>query len=209
MKKTLLTINSSGRQTDSITRKMVEKVREHINLTHSHITVIDRDLSSGMPYIDESWINANFTPDENRNTAHLIRLQQSDELVGEIKQADYIVIGSPIYNFSIPAVLKAWIDQIARARLTFKYTEQGPVGLMTGKKAILVMASGGVPIESTLDFATPYLKQLLSFIGITDVTVIDANYHEKMTTEILTGFSQSIMNEIETGKTLNSGAQHV
>ncbi|VAW45237.1 FMN-dependent NADH-azoreductase [hydrothermal vent metagenome] len=189
MNKTLLTINSSGRKTDSITRGMVEKVTAYINSTHDKLTMIEQDLTSGIPFVDESWIGANFTPDENRNQIQVDRLQQSNELVAEIKQADYLVIGSPIYNFSIPAVLKAWIDQIARAGLTFKYTEQGPVGLVTGKKAILVMASGGVPIESELDFATPYLKQLLKFIGITDVTVIDANNHNEISfSEQLTGF---------------------
>ncbi len=182
MNKTLLTINSSGRKTDSITRGMVEKVAAYINNTHDKLTMTEQDLASGIPY-------ANFTADENRNHAQNNSLQQSNQLVAEIKRADYLLIGSPIYNFSIPAVLKAWIDQIARAGLTFKYTEQGPVGLVTGKKAILVMASGGVPIESELDFATPYLKQLLKFIGITDVTVIDANNHNEVSfSEQLTGF---------------------
>jgi len=209
MKKTLLTLNSSGRHTDSITRHMVAKINEHLSKLNNDISFIDRDLNAGMPFINESWIAANFTPNENRNNDQIIQLQQSEELVNEIKQADYLVIGSPIYNFSIPAVLKAWVDQITRARLTFKYTEQGPVGLMTGKKAILVMASGGVVIESSLDFATPYLKQVLNFIGITDVTVIDANNKEKSLTSQLANFSHNRMNAINSGKTIDSGAQHV
>ncbi len=206
MNTTLLTINSSGRVTDSITRGMVDKVAAYINSTHDKLTVIERDVAAGIPFIDEAWIGANFTPGENRNQDQVDRLQQSNQLVDEIKQADYLVIGSPIYNFSIPAVLKAWIDQIARARLTFKYTEQGPVGLMTGKKAILVMASGGVPIESELDFATPYLKQLLKFIGITDVTVIDANDNEVPLSAHLTSYNH---NTIKMGETDVTGAQHV
>lgn len=175
MKPTLLTINSSGRQTESLTRGMVAQVIEYIKKQHNQATVIERDVATGIPFINESWITANFTADEERTQDHLMRLKASNDLVDEIIQADYLVIGSPIYNFSIPAVLKAWVDQIARARLTFKYTETGPVGLMTGKKAILVMASGGVPIGSAMDFATPYLKQVMNFIGISDVTVIDAN----------------------------------
>ncbi len=175
MNKTLLTINSSGRKTDSVTRNMVNLVTDFLSQRHEKTQLTDRDVSSGMSFIDESWIGANFTPDEERSQHHHDRLKGSNDLVNEIKQADYLVIGSPIYNFSIPAVLKAWVDQIARARLTFKYTEKGPIGLMTGKKAILVMASGGVPIGSELDFATPYLKQVLNFIGITDITIIDAN----------------------------------
>lgn len=178
MNKTLLTINSSGRKTNSLTRNMVSQVINHIQKNHESISVINRDVASGVPFVDESWIDANFTPDENRKQKQIDRLKQSSDLVNEIEQADILVIGSPIYNFSIPAVLKAWVDQIARARLTFKYTDLGPIGLMTGKKAILVMASGGVPIGSELDFATPYLKQVMKFIGITDVTVIDANHTE-------------------------------
>ncbi len=175
----VLSINSSGRKTDSVTRNMVNWVTDFLSQLHEKTQLTDRDVSSGMSFIDETWIGANFTPDEERSQHHHDRLKGSNDLVNEIKQADYLVIGSPIYNFSIPAVLKAWVDQIARARLTFKYTEKGPIGLMTGKKAILVMASGGVPIGSELDFATPYLQQVLKFIGITDVMVVDANHASK------------------------------
>jgi len=91
-----------------------------------------------------------------------------------LKNADTLVIGVPIYNFSIAAALKAWIDMIARARLTFSYSENGPVGLLQGKKAYLVVASGGVPIGSPVDFATPYLLHTLSFVGITDVEIVAA-----------------------------------
>ncbi|MEM9209697.1 MAG: NAD(P)H-dependent oxidoreductase, partial [Pseudomonadota bacterium] len=83
-------------------------------------------------------------------------------------------IGAPIYNFGVPAVLKAWVDMIARARLTFQYTDKGPVGLLEGKRAYVVVASGGVSVDSPVDFATPYLRQALRFIGIEDVTVIPA-----------------------------------
>jgi FMN-dependent NADH-azoreductase len=210
MNKTLLTVNSSGRHTGSLTRSMVTKVSEYINVMHNNLIQIDRDLISGMPFIDESWIAANFTTAEDRNAIQIDRLQQSTDLVEEVKRADYIIIGSPIYNFSMPAVLKAWVDQIARARLTFKYTDQGPVGLLTNKKAILVMASGGVPIESKLDFATPYLKQVLSFIGITDVTVIDTNNINKdQLTAHLTTFIAPNAHNIETGHLNNNGVQHV
>ncbi len=86
-----------------------------------------------------------------------------------------IVIGAPIYNFGVPATLKAWIDQIARARLTFRYTENGPQGLLTGKKAYILAATGGTEVGSAIDFATPWLKFVLGFIGITDVEVIAAD----------------------------------
>ncbi len=208
MNKTLLTINSSGRKTNSLTRNMVSQVINYIQKNHESISVINRDVVSGIPFVDESWIDANFTPDENLKQKQIDRLKQSSDLVNEIEQAYILVIGSPIYNFSIPAVLKAWVDQIARARLTFKYTELGPVGLMTGKKAILVMASGGVPIGSELDFATPYLKQVMKFIGITDVTVIDANHTDSDT--LSTQLKSFEYNDSDDVTDLNkTGALHV
>ena len=85
-----------------------------------------------------------------------------------------LVIGSPIYDFSIPSVLKAWIDMIARARLTFRYTEDGVEGLLKGKKAYVIVPSGGVPMGSPMDFATPYLRHALGFVGITDVEFVGA-----------------------------------
>ena len=103
------------------------------------------------------------------------KLGESAAMVAELQQADVIVIGAPIYNFGVPASLKAWVDMIARARLTFRYTEQGAEGLLKGKKAYVVVASGGVPVDSPADFATPYLRQALKFIGITDVEVIAAD----------------------------------
>ena len=92
-----------------------------------------------------------------------------------MRRTDVIVIGAPVYNFSIPASLKAWIDMIARARLTFRYTDSGPEGLLKGKKAYVVVATGGVPVGSPVDFATPYLRHALAFVGITDVEVIAAD----------------------------------
>ena len=86
-----------------------------------------------------------------------------------------LVVGVPIYNFSIPAVLKAWIDMISRARLTFRYTENGPRGLLEGKKAYLVVATGGVRVGGPADFATPYLKHALAFVGITDIDIVAAD----------------------------------
>ena len=96
-------------------------------------------------------------------------------MVEEIEAADTLVIGVPIYNFGVPAALKAWIDQVARAKRTFKYTSEGPVGLLEGKTAWLVIASGGTASGSEIDFATNYMRHVLGFIGITDVHVLDAS----------------------------------
>jgi FMN-dependent NADH-azoreductase len=138
------------------------------------IDVTRRDLSDGVPFVDEAWIEANFTAGEERNEQQRETLAYSDTLVAELQNADVIVMGVPIYNFSIPAALKAWIDMIARARLTFRYTENGPRGMLEGKKVYVVVASGGVAVGSDYDFATPYLRHALAFIGITDIEFIAA-----------------------------------
>ena len=171
----VLVVNSSGRFEGSITRQITRKLLEQLKHSHPELEIINRDLATGVPFIDEQWIDANFTPSEKRKQHHHNKLSLSDALVDELQQASHLIIASPIYNFSIPAVLKAWIDLIARARLTFEYTNDGPVGLLKNKKAYLIMASGGVPIGSEMDFASSYLKQVLLFLGVSDVTWIDAN----------------------------------
>ncbi len=176
--KSVLIVNSSGRYEGSVTRAASEHVLTELAASNSTLEVVRRDLAVGLPFIDEQWIAANFTDPSERQAAQKESLELSDNLVKELQRADNIIIASPIYNFSIPAVLKAWIDLIARARLTFQYTENGPQGLLTGKKAYLVMASGGVPIGSEADLATQYLIQVLGFVGITDIQVIDATQLE-------------------------------
>ncbi len=177
----LLHINSSGRFQGSVTRDTSEAVVTYLKEETPNLDVIQRDLAMGLPFVDESWIQANFTKPEERSESQKEILDFSDQLVAELQEAEHILIASPIYNFSIPAVLKAWVDQIARANLTFCYTDKGPVGLLKNKKATVVMASGGVPIGSDMDMASPYLKHALSFVGITDVTVLDANSLTKNT----------------------------
>lgn len=172
--RTILHVNSSGRYQDSITREVSENLVAELAKQMPELEVKQRDVAKGLPFIDEAWIHANFTDPEQRTEQHRQTLSQSDQLVAELQEADILVIAAPIYNFSIPAVLKAWIDQIARARVTFRYTETGPEGLLTTRKAYIVAASGGVPIGSDMDFATRYLQQVLAFVGINDVTVVNA-----------------------------------
>lgn len=171
----LLHINSSGRFRGSMTRKVSDVLVTYLKQENPNLEIIDRDLAAGLPFVDESWINANFTAPNQRSDDQKETLHFSDHLVAEIQESEHLILAAPIYNFSIPAVLKAWIDQIARANLTFHYTETGPVGLLKGKKATVVMASGGVPIGSELDMASPYIKQALAFVGITDVKIVDAS----------------------------------
>ena len=170
----ILEIQSAARSEGSISRLLTADLVAALEDRHGDVRITRRDLADGLPFIDGEWVGANFTPDEERTDNHRRILAGSDGLVAELEEADVLVIGAPIYNFSIPATLKAWIDMIARARLTFRYTENGPEGLLEGKKAYVVVPSGGVPVGSPVDFATPYLKHALAFVGITDVEIIGA-----------------------------------
>lgn len=171
MTQTVLHIDSSARKTGSISRDLTAQVVARLGAE----TVLHRDLSTPLPLLDETWIGANFTAPEERTESQKDVLALSDQLIQEISQADTLVIGVPIYNFAIPTTLKAWIDQIARAGVTFRYTENGPEGLLTGKRAILVVASGGTEAGSDIDYASRYLRHMLGFIGITEVEVVAAD----------------------------------
>ncbi len=170
----ILEISSSGRTADSVTRTLTGDLVDALRQQSPGALLVRRDLSDGVPFVDADWIAANFTPEDERTENQRAVLHTSDTLVDELKAADTLVIGAPIYNFGIPATLKAWVDQVARARVTFRYTPDGPVGLLAGKRAFVVVASGGVTPDSPVDFATPYLRQALRFLGITDVSVITA-----------------------------------
>ena len=167
---TILHIDSSARTQGSVTRDLSADIVAKLGGD-----VIRRDLTEALPQINETWVNANFTPADDRDAAQRDTLALSDQLVEELKAADTIVIGAPVYNFGIPAALKAWVDLIARAGVTFKYSETGPVGLLQGKRAIIAVATGGTPVGSEIDFATGYLKHIMGFIGIHDVEVIAAD----------------------------------
>lgn len=166
----ILHIDSSARTQGSVTRDLTADIVAKLGGD-----VIRRDLTEALPQITENWVNANFTPADDRDAAQRDTLALSDSLVEELKAADTIVIGTPVYNFGIPAALKAWVDLVARAGLTFKYSETGPVGLLEGKRAIIAIATGGTPVGSDIDFASGYLKHVMGFIGIHDVEVIAAD----------------------------------
>lgn len=171
----ILRIDASMRHEGSTTRALADKAIAAI-AGAGEATVVTRDLAvTPVPQIDEAWIGANFTDEADRTAADRAALALSDRLVEEIEAADWLVIATPVYNFGVPAALKAWIDQIARARRTFRYTPEGPVGLLEGKRAVIVTASGGTEVGSGIDFATPYLRHILGFVGITDVEVVAAD----------------------------------
>ncbi|MDG2341375.1 MAG: NAD(P)H-dependent oxidoreductase [Paracoccaceae bacterium] len=171
MTQTLLRIDTSARRSGSISRQLTDAIVAKLAPTKT----LTRDLANALPQIDETWVGANFTPADMRTDAQTETLALSDTLIEELRAADTIIIGVPVYNFGVPTALKAWIDLIARAGETFKYTETGPVGLLESNKVYIAMASGGVPVGSPMDYATTYLKQVLNFIGLTDIEIIAAD----------------------------------
>lgn len=170
----ILRIDSSARTRNSVSRALGDAVVQRLLATTPYVNVVQRELAKGLPSIDADWVAANFTDAEARTPEQASKLTLSDELIDELREADVIVVTAPIYNFSVPSVLKAWIDQVCRAGLTFRYTPQGPQGLLENRPVYLAMASGGVPFGSAVDFASGYLKQVFRFIGIDDVRLIGA-----------------------------------
>lgn len=191
MAKKVLLVAASALGNDSTSLKIGHDVIGVLNETE----VKTRDLSQGLETINQAWVSANFTEQAARSGTQNLILANSNELIAELLWADVLVIASPIYNFSVPSALKAWIDQVCRAGLTFNYTENGPVGLLSGKRAILAMSSGGVPVDSAVDFATPYLRQVLNFIGISDVQTVRAD-QQITTSDFMERAAQDIENLI-------------
>ena len=134
----------------------------------------ETSLAQGIALIDGAWVGAAYTPAEARNAEQKALLELSDALIAELKAADAIVIGAPVYNFGVTGPLKAWIDQICRVGETFAYTETGPMGLLADKPVYVAYASGGVPMGSAYDFSSAYLRQVLAFVGLTNVQFVAA-----------------------------------
>ena len=175
----LLKLDSSPMGERSISRKLTTRFADSWLKVHPGGTVITRDLTAlSLPVVDGSWVGAAYTPEEARTPEQNKVLSMSEALIAELQQADEYVLGVPMHNFSIPSTLKLWIDQVVRAGKTFAYTSSGPAGLLTGKKATLLIASGGKYDPGTalasLNFVTPYLRAVFGFIGITDLTIIAA-----------------------------------
>lgn len=165
---TLLHIDASGTTDGSFSRKATAQLVHELAPTR----IIRRDLATTpLPQVDSTWITSRLVPAADQTDADRASLALSDTLVAEMQAADTIVIGMPIYNFGMPAALKAWIDLMARPKITFAYTEDGPVGLLKDKRAIVAVASGGVAVDSPTDFATPHLRHVLRFVGVDDITV--------------------------------------
>ena len=174
---TLLHMDSSPLYGRSVSRQLTGAFVTQWRSAHPGTTVIERDLTATpIPPIDAEWVGAAYTPEEARTPQQKELLALSDKLVTELEQADEYVIGVPMHNFGVPSVLKLWIDQIARVGKTFAYTDGAPKGLITGKKATFIIATGGVydphtPMTS-FNFVEPYLRSVFAFLGVTDATFL-------------------------------------
>lgn len=174
---TVLRVDASPRGHTSISRALSDDIVATL-AEGGPVTVTLRDLvKDPVPALDDAWVGATFTDPAERTPEQRAALATSDALVAEVKAADLLVIGLPVHNFGPPAALKAWFDMIARARETFRYTASGAEGLLGGRRAIIAMASGGVEAGSASDFASPWLRHALGFLGITEVTLVAADRH--------------------------------
>ena len=165
----ILRIEASIKGEASISRKLTDRLIARLLDAHADASLVSRDLSIGINPVDAAWIGAVFSSAEARTDAQKAIVAYSDVLLNEVRAADIIVIGLPVYNFGVPSQLKSWFDQLARKGETFTYTEAGPQGLLKGKKAIIAMASDGTKQGSAIDFASGYVRHMLTFFGITDV----------------------------------------
>ena len=174
---TLLHIDSSPLYGRSVSRQLTAAFVTEWKSSHPGGVVIDRDLTatSILP-INAEWVGAAYTPEEARAPQQKQLLALSDKLLTELEQADEYVVGVPMHNFGVPSVLKLWIDQIARVGKTFTYAGGTPRGLITGKKATFIIATGGIYDAQTqmasFNFVEPYLRSVFGFLGVTDATFL-------------------------------------
>lgn len=173
MNTNILYISSSTRGADSVTDQLAEELLER--LTDDQTVVVRRPLGGDIPLLSPAMTSELTLPADERSENAAADLATADALIGELADADVVVIGAPIYNFGVPASLKAWADLVARAGTTFTYGETGPVGLLDDRPTYIVSASGGTEIGSDIDYGTRWLHHFLGFIGLHDVTVVAAN----------------------------------
>jgi FMN-dependent NADH-azoreductase len=176
---TLLHLDSSPLYGHSVSRQLTSAFVAQWKSSHPDGTVVDRDLTAAaIPPITAEWVGAVYTPEDSRTPEQKQLLSQSDSLLAELFQADEYVFGVPMHNFGVPSVLKLWIDQISRVGKTFSYADGTPKGLLIGKKATFVIATGGNYDAQTqmasFNFVEPYLRSVFGFLGVTDATFLTA-----------------------------------
>ena len=173
----VLIIDSAATGAASVSRKLTREAAETLQSRDPAVRIVHRDIGSEpIPHLNERTvpaIRAGITETDEAREA----LALSDALIAELQEADLVIIGAPMYNFGMPSTLKAWFDHVLRARVTFRYTEAGPEGLLKGKKAIVVETRAGLYSEgpaAAMDSQEPHLRTLLGFMGIDDVTFVRA-----------------------------------
>ena len=171
----ILQIDSAITGPASVSRKLTADIVAKLTAANPGATVTYRDLNEGVPAIDTDWFHAVRLAPANPTAEQQRVIDRADGYLAEVQAADVLVIGLPIYNFTLNAPLKSWLDQIARAGITFRYTEAGPEGLLKGKRAIVAYSAAGTPFGSELDHASGYVRFMLGFMGITDVEFVAAD----------------------------------
>ena len=173
--KTLLQLNSSIYSKNGESSRLAEKLVAGWRAGNAQAQVIVRDLAADpVPHLTEERFGALLAKPDERSAEQQAVVDYSDRLIAELKAADVIVIGLPLYNFGVPSTLKAYFDHIARSGVTFRYTEKGPVGLLTGKKVYVTAARGGLYAGTPLDTQTAYIRTMLGFLGMTDIEFVYA-----------------------------------
>lgn len=169
----ILQINASARSTGANSTRLADFITARLKEQNPAALVELRDLASDPhPVLDNAALNALFTPAESRTEDQAARVALDDALIAQVQSVDAIVLGVPMYNFGVPVQLKTWLDAIARAGVTFRYTENGPEGLLKGKKVYVALARGGKYRDTPADSQVPYLKTIFGFLGLTDVEFV-------------------------------------
>jgi len=171
----ILQINSSARVEGANSTRLANTVTARLQAKNPGASVTVRDLAvTPHPVLDAAALGALFTPADQRTPEQAARVALDDALIAEVQAHDVIVLGVPMYNFGVPVQLKTWLDAIARAGVTFRYTANGPEGLIQGKKVYVAFARGGIYRGTPADSQTPYIQTILGFLGMTDVKYIYA-----------------------------------
>ena len=171
----ILRVESSIKGDAAVSRRLTDRIVARLVAANPNAVIVTRDLAAGIRPVDGQWLGAVYTPTEARTESQQATAAYADTLLNEVKAADVLVIALPVYNFGLPAQLKAWIDQLARKGETFRYTEAGPEGLLQGKRAIVAHTSDGTKFGSEIDYASGYLRHMLGFFGIADVEFVAAD----------------------------------
>ena len=187
--KRILRLDASANPDESDSSKLGDHLIRRLKQADPDADTRERNLNQQLSFIDSSWIAANFTAKGERSDDQSARLSLSAQLIAELDWADHIVLTTPMYNFGVPATLKAWIDLVCRAGITFRYGADGPEGLLKGKRVDIVITTGGAPLGSPVDFVSGYLRQVFAFIGIDDVNIIGA---DQMNVDAKASFARAI-----------------